>query len=130
MDNGKTFPQTLIYVSNRIVSNGTIYSVCSTVEKYRNINDIDWKTLAASFKIDNLTGIEKKPYGFISGYVIICVMILEKYRSLSECLESGLAKCDEYSIIYANLLNQLGVETVCADGFESGSSVVPHVESG
>lgn len=59
MDNGKTFPQTLIYVSNRIVSNGTIYSVCSTVEKYRNINNIDWKTLAASFKIDNLTGIEK-----------------------------------------------------------------------
>lgn len=122
MDNGKTFPQTLIYVSNRIVSNGTIYSVCSTVEKYRNINDIDWKTLAASFKIDNLTGIEKAVWI----HQWLCDHLrydLGKGRSLSECLESGLAKCDEYSIIYANLLNQLGVETVCADGFESGSSV-------
>lgn len=115
LDAPSYFNETNLYVQNSIVMNGSAYAIYSEIKEYRDIDDVDWKTLVSTFKIDKLTKLQK----MIWVHEWLCDKLtydLGKNRTLSECLSSGKAKCDEYSMLYAGILNELGIECRCVDG--------------
>lgn len=109
------------YLQNTIVPNGNTYTVSCSIKKYRNIDDVDWSSLAASFHLENATNLKK----IIWVHEWICDQLsysLGTDRTLASCLTGKKAKCDEYAMIYSNLLNELGVESRCVDGVIPGTN--------
>lgn len=114
------FNETNLYVQNSIVMNGSAYAVYSEIKAYRDIDDVDWASLVSSFKIDKLTKLQK----IIWVHEWLCNKLtydLGKDRTLSTCLTTGKAKCDEYAMLYAGILNELGIECRCVDGVVNGT---------
>ncbi len=111
-----------LYVQNQIVTDGNLYYVRATIKQYRSgIDDVDWASVAGGFPIDGYTKLEKIAWI----YQWVCENFsysLGESRTLSECLSSGNAKCDEYAIIFAKLLEQFDIDCRCVDGITSDKS--------
>lgn len=116
------FMQNACYIENRTVFSAGAYRVISSVRKYRDtdLDAVDWTGIADSFGIDGRSDLYKALYvhEWLCGRMEYST---EPSRTLSTCLDRGLAKCDEYSIIYAKLMQSLGVECRCIDGVASGT---------
>lgn len=121
LDAPSYFNETNLYVQNSIVLNGNAYAVYSEIKSYRDIDDVDWKSLVSTFRLDGMTNLQK----IIWVHEWICNKLsydIGKDRTLSKCLSSGKAKCDEYAMIYAGILNELGIECRCVDGLVDGTN--------
>lgn len=121
LDAPSYFNETNLYVQNSIVLNGDTYAVYCEIKQYRNIDDVDWENLVSSFELDGLTDLQK----MIWVHEWICNTLtydIGQSRTLSECLASGKAKCDEYAMIYSRILTELGIECRCVDGLVDGTN--------
>lgn len=121
VDTPEIFLKNQCYATYRIVTYGTGgYGLTAEIARYDKKNDLDADAIVDELGLGGCSDME------------IAIRVHEwladeltygpSQESLVQCLDAGYGKCDDYSMIYATVMNAAGVETRCMDGVPSGST--------
>lgn len=122
VDTPEIFLNNQCYVTYRMVTRGggSGYQLSAEIERYEKNNDLDAKSIVDELQLKGHSDLEIAI--IVHDWLTNSLEYGPSEDSLSECLEYGHGKCDDYSMIYASVMNEAGVRTRCMDGVPNGST--------
>lgn len=122
VDAPEVFLDNQCYVSYSMITrgDGSGYCLSAKIERYEKCNDLDADAIVADLNLEGHSDLEIAI--IVHDWLTTSLTYGASRESLSECLTYGYGKCDDYSMIYATVMNAAGVETRCMDGVPNGSS--------
>lgn len=121
VDSSEIFLSTQCYATYRMVtlSDGSGYCLTAEIGHYEKVNDLNTEAIVEELNLSGCTDMQIaiRVHDWLTGELTYGA----SEATLSECLEYGYGKCDDYSMIYAAVMNAAGVETRCMDGIPNGT---------
>lgn len=120
VDAPEIFMKNQCYATFRMVEDASGYRLRVVVERYDKVNDLNSGKIVRDLKLEGLSDMEKA----VRVHEWLCKKLDygKSQDSLNECLKRGEGKCDDYSMIYASVMNAAGVPTRCMDGVPWGTT--------
>lgn len=121
VDAPEIFLHNQCYVTYRMVTRGNLSGYClsAEIDRYEKCNDLDADAIVENLQLQGRTDLEIAIV--VHNWLVRSLEYGPSEKSLAMCLEQGRGKCDDYSMIYATVMNAAGVETRCMDGVPNGS---------
>lgn len=121
VDSPEIFLSTQCYATYRMVtlSDGSGYCLTAEIGHYEKVNDLHPEEIVEELNLSGCTDMQIaiRVHDWLAGELTYGA----SEDTLSECLEYGYGKCDDYSMIFAAVMNAAGVETRCMDGIPNGT---------
>jgi hypothetical protein len=113
------FQENQCYISYSTLLSSSGYRLRARIHKYEKVNDLDVTQILGELNLEGTSDVEKALR--VRDWLCEELSYGKSQESLTACLEKGVGKCDDYSMIYATVMNAAGVETRCMDGIPNGS---------
>lgn len=122
VDSPEIFLSTQCYATYRMVtlSDGAGFCLTAEIGYYEKVNDLHPEEIVEELDLSGCTDLQIaiRVHDWLTGELAYGA----SEDTLRECLEYGYGKCDDYSMIYAAVMNAAGVETRCMDGVPDGTA--------
>lgn len=112
--------QCLVDYKIATLRDGSGYYLSAEIDRYEKYNDLDTDAITKALLLDGRSDLEIAI--IVHNWLTSRLEYADSESSLSTCLKRGKGKCDDYSMIYAAIMNAAGIETRCMAGVPIGSN--------